>query len=614
MKKVFLIATLLISVWLFSANTTQAQLNTLDSMSFSSEYGYKTLTISGGELPPDKTRRNSNLEITNATTGSIWVSFSKMDGSTDTTHWRKEIKKGKTWAFPSVKQPKVHIKALSGNGKVYVEVIRGGGESPNQPINSINSNFEDSVSTAGDLWQIGTTSDRPVTYYTFSDVGQPQVGLNGSVSNGELNIGLNLDYRDGIHRYFDSTKAQTYLTMNYTEGLVWQWIPAGWGNYYTSQPDAWSRSGNTYNFQIDTQGNAKFRGGIVSILKKRGQPNINASQVNDEFDTTRYNAYFRNGKNYFQNKVGIGTETPYSKLHLIGDAGSNGGSYNANADVIIDDAGTRALLQLINPTSSYITFGDASTYNLGYLGYTNSTGVLSIFGTTAVDINSIREGGTALSSKYFSVTSADTLPKLNGQNTFSQNTKFSGHLAIGTSGINPQPWIAVGVDNSVINRIVLNGVNTTVNKDRTTDAQATDSASYSVWISALGNVTINAKNGTGTTTFNLDSTGRILNSSYIQAGTDFVSVSQKGYVIGFNSSGTQGAYLNSTADGFLRIRNAGVSSDATVQLGRLIATNVTPISTASSTGTQGTIVVGSDGYIYICTATNTWVRVQGVTW
>ena len=40
---------------------------------------------------------------------------------------------------------------------------------------------------------------------------------------------------------------------------------------------------------------------------------------------------------------------------------------------------------------------------------------------------------------------------------------------------------------------------------------------------------------------------------------------------------------------------------------------ITPPATATSTGTRGEIIAGNDGYIYICTASNTWVRALAST-
>lgn len=108
-------------------------------------------------------------------------------------------------------------------------------------------------------------------------------------------------------------------------------------------------------------------------------------------------------------------------------------------------------------------------------------------------------------------------------------------------------------------------------------------------------------------------TGRLNVTEDAFFSRDIITLSTKGQVLGFNSSGTQGVYLNSTADNTLRIRNAGVSTDALVQIGRLITSNVTAPVSAGATGTAGEWRLGSDGYIYICIASNTWQRVLTAT-
>lgn len=40
----------------------------------------------------------------------------------------------------------------------------------------------------------------------------------------------------------------------------------------------------------------------------------------------------------------------------------------------------------------------------------------------------------------------------------------------------------------------------------------------------------------------------------------------------------------------------------------------TPPANATATGVAGTFIFGTDGYLYLCTATNTWVRIQLSTW
>lgn len=55
-------------------------------------------------------------------------------------------------------------------------------------------------------------------------------------------------------------------------------------------------------------------------------------------------------------------------------------------------------------------------------------------------------------------------------------------------------------------------------------------------------------------------------------------------------------------------------SDDVISTKYYVSTLNTPPATAASTGTQGEIRFGTDGYLYLCTATNTWVRVQLSTW
>lgn len=65
-----------------------------------------------------------------------------------------------------------------------------------------------------------------------------------------------------------------------------------------------------------------------------------------------------------------------------------------------------------------------------------------------------------------------------------------------------------------------------------------------------------------------------------------------------------------SASNLLTIGSAAPTT--TTVLGKL-SIPVTPPASATAAGVAGEIIAGSDGYIYICTATNTWVRVQAVT-
>lgn len=40
----------------------------------------------------------------------------------------------------------------------------------------------------------------------------------------------------------------------------------------------------------------------------------------------------------------------------------------------------------------------------------------------------------------------------------------------------------------------------------------------------------------------------------------------------------------------------------------------TPPASASASGRAGTVIFGTDGYIYICSEKDTWIRAQATTW
>lgn len=104
-------------------------------------------------------------------------------------------------------------------------------------------------------------------------------------------------------------------------------------------------------------------------------------------------------------------------------------------------------------------------------------------------------------------------------------------------------------------------------------------------------------------------TGRLNLAQTTFASNDIVTLSTKGYVVGFNSSGTEGIYLNSTADNTLRIRNAGVSTDANVTLGKLTASNDLIVDDA----TKGLVLKDTQGTPHYWRITVTTLGVLTVT-
>jgi hypothetical protein len=92
------------------------------------------------------------------------------------------------------------------------------------------------------------------------------------------------------------------------------------------------------------------------------------------------------GSAYFANSdLGIGTQSPQSKLHV--ETGS-GGTYNPNSnhdDVTIEGSGNIGL-QLFSPNTSYqyIAFGDPDSVNAGYLRYYHASNEM-VFRTNGSD-------------------------------------------------------------------------------------------------------------------------------------------------------------------------------------------------------------------------------------
>jgi hypothetical protein len=121
-------------------------------------------------------------------------------------------------------------------------------------------------------------------------------------------------------------------------------------------------------------------------------------------------------------KVGIGTTSPQSKLHI--ETGS-GGTYSPNVnhdDVTIEGSGNIGL-QLFSPATSYqyIAFGDPGSVNAGYLRYYHGTNEM-VFRTNGSDNMVIDDDGNV------------------GIGTTSPNSKLtvwdSGTFDVRTSGIN----------------------------------------------------------------------------------------------------------------------------------------------------------------------------------
>lgn len=273
--------------------------------------------------------------------------------------------------------------------------------------------FRDSTILEGKIMNRGTATQRPMIRSFYSDAGTPTYVDVGQIGVGEFNAAINFDYSQGLHWYYDTSRAASSLTTNLGADsiLCWQWIPKGYGNQ-PSQPDAWALSGNTTPWRVNSQGFMGVIGGYTSIFKRQGNPTFGTSTATDYNDTNKVNFGGRGGKSFVDWKFGVGTETPYGTFHTVNKSTTRATSnYGTLSDWVLQDDGAsdRAQLELRSPNGSLIAFGDQTTYNSAYVQYVNGTSTLSLNSSIINLAGTIQENGTSLASKYAQLGASNTL-------------------------------------------------------------------------------------------------------------------------------------------------------------------------------------------------------------
>lgn len=112
-------------------------------------------------------------------------------------------------------------------------------------------------------------------YIEFSRTGFSDKGSVGALGGFEMNISYNMDYYDGVHRYYDATKGATWMAL-FDGGWQMQYAPSG------STPDVWNNTGRklmlyqTYDGHmiLNTDATAVAGGGFDAMLTV---PRTNAS-------------------------------------------------------------------------------------------------------------------------------------------------------------------------------------------------------------------------------------------------------------------------------------------------------------------------------------------------
>lgn len=267
------------------------------------------------------------------------------------------------------------------------------------------------------------------------------------------------------------------------------------------------------------------------------------------------------------------------------------------------DSGT-VQMQLFNAPT---TTNDTITYVKKYGAFTKEgdltiAGTLNVNDTVATQV--FRENGVLLSTKYalasgnFSVSNLDTTitGKLAKQNTWTNNNIY-------TSTIISYDTLKFFAPNRITDY-------TNIWMD------STNSSSNVLYFKSLSKtktaLVILAPLETPTGT----SKGLVI----LQAGSNAQLYNASNGILQLGSNNALRYSINTSGHLVPLVNNVYDFGETATKLrdiyyaGQLYSALNTPPANASATGTTGNIRFGTDGYIYICTATNTWVRVQAVTW
>lgn len=97
-------------------------------------------------------------------------------------------------------------------------------------------------------------------FLEFYKDGFGERGSIGALGEFEMNVSYNMDYKTGVHKYYDSTKNAFWFALG-DEGVALQYAPAG---YAGPNPDIWYGTGMLYNWNTYSNGNSKFRNNILT--------------------------------------------------------------------------------------------------------------------------------------------------------------------------------------------------------------------------------------------------------------------------------------------------------------------------------------------------------------
>ncbi|MBM5460296.1 hypothetical protein H8F21_22280 [Pseudomonas sp. P66] len=112
-------------------------------------------------------------------------------------------------------------------------------------------------------------------YIEFQRSGQSVKGSVGALGSFEMNLAVNMDYADGVHRLYEKTKSAYWLALN-TQGLYLQYAPP-----MDTDGDVWDDSGRKYGFVL-TMDEASFNGDIKPLTNGKtslGSPSMSFKRI-----------------------------------------------------------------------------------------------------------------------------------------------------------------------------------------------------------------------------------------------------------------------------------------------------------------------------------------------
>jgi len=290
-------------------------------------------------------------------------------------------------------------------------------------------------------------------------------------------------------------------------------------------------------------------------------------------------------------KVGIGTASPVSKLHVYGSS-SGATAYQSGNDGLIVERGGRAAVSLLSPANSdsYLFFGNPTAGNAGYVGYENTANRLVIKSSDYISL--LDSTGEAVRIDGGNVGIGNTSPgaklHVNGEGIFDDYITLGINTTDGKAGIFFDES-TIAQRSSAAMYLSYDGANLSGDANRMALGSNKDGVGDILTVTYGGNVGI----GTGSPSQKLDVNGIIQGSGSIRVN----SAATGNPYLGLYQAGTEKAYMqyvDGTTDNLVIQSDGKVSIRGDVQYGQGETYGVISFLQSSTELAK----IDQDGYMY----------------